>query len=514
MTTTRPARALSPARAAPRGDLGVVLPVVLVVVVALALRLVPLLRGAGLYGNAGYDDAVEYSAAVGLAYGRLPYQDFLLLHPPGLLLVLAPFAVLGRYVGDPDAFALARLVFVGLGVLNTGLVMRVLRPCGRLAVVAGGACYAVYFPNVATERTTVLEPVATTCVLVAVLLLRPGAGAVGDRPVSPRALLLAGALVGAAAGVKIWGVVVVGTLVGWALLSLGRRAGARLAVGSALGVTVVCLPFFLAAPTTMWQMVVADQLGRPPAALSLTRRLGMILGLTPLGAVGRATPVVVAAVVLLLVIAAAACTVRVGRLGAALLVTCTAVLVLTPSFFLHYAALDGAPLALVVGAGSAVLLHRVRRRTVRVRVAGGVALAALVVNVPVVSTPYGRPFPAAVTAALADTRGCVTTDSPISLVESGALARNLERGCPLVVDVSGYSYHLSDRPGLKVDRRLNRAWQAFALDYLGSGDRVVMMRFRDQVSFDTATAREVERWPVVVRTDSAVVRAPDVAGTR
>ena len=74
-------------------------------VLAFAARLWPVLHGGGLFGLAGYDDGVYESAADAVVSGRLPYRDFLLLHPPGLIYLLAPFALLGRVIGDADAWA-------------------------------------------------------------------------------------------------------------------------------------------------------------------------------------------------------------------------------------------------------------------------------------------------------------------------------------------------------------------------------------------------------------------------
>lgn len=48
---------------------------------AVVVRLLMVLRGAGLGGMLSYDDGVYYSAAGSLVWGRLPYRDFLLLHP-------------------------------------------------------------------------------------------------------------------------------------------------------------------------------------------------------------------------------------------------------------------------------------------------------------------------------------------------------------------------------------------------------------------------------------------------
>lgn len=76
------------------------LPVAVIFTVAFLARLSPTLRGSGLYGLNFYDDGVHFAAATGFVHGRLPYRDFLLLHPPGIVLALAPFAVLGHWVGD------------------------------------------------------------------------------------------------------------------------------------------------------------------------------------------------------------------------------------------------------------------------------------------------------------------------------------------------------------------------------------------------------------------------------
>ena len=69
----------------------------LVATAAFLLRLLPVLHGGGLYGRGNYDDGVYYAAAAGLVHGLLPYRDVLLLHPPGIVLALAPFAALAGW---------------------------------------------------------------------------------------------------------------------------------------------------------------------------------------------------------------------------------------------------------------------------------------------------------------------------------------------------------------------------------------------------------------------------------
>ena len=65
------------------------LPIALLAFVA---RLLPTLHGGGLGGLDDYDDGVYFAGSQALIAGRLPYRDFLLLHPPGILLVLSPLA--------------------------------------------------------------------------------------------------------------------------------------------------------------------------------------------------------------------------------------------------------------------------------------------------------------------------------------------------------------------------------------------------------------------------------------
>ena len=63
-------------------------------------------------GIDGYDDGVYYSAADAVVAGEAPYRDFVLLHPPGLIYLLTPFAALGPLVGDANGWATARVAMM------------------------------------------------------------------------------------------------------------------------------------------------------------------------------------------------------------------------------------------------------------------------------------------------------------------------------------------------------------------------------------------------------------------
>src|SRR6478752_6761463 len=125
-----------------------------IVLVAFIVRSVPVLRGAGLEGYLGYDDGVYFGAAVALVDGVLPYRDFLLLHPPGIAILLSPFAVLGGATDDATGFALARIAFMAIGAINAGLVVLVAGRYGRPAALLSGLLYAVWFAAARVERTT------------------------------------------------------------------------------------------------------------------------------------------------------------------------------------------------------------------------------------------------------------------------------------------------------------------------------------------------------------------------
>src|ERR1700710_555200 len=168
-------------------------------VLALVVRMVPVLLGGGRTSCGRYDDGVYYAAADALTFGRMPYRDFVLLHPPGIALVLAPFALLGRLTTDPIGMAAARAAFMAIGAGNAMLVAAVCLRWGRRAAITGGVLYACWGSAIYAEQSTMLEPLGNTALLIALLLLvHP------TRVAGARAELLAGGALGLAATLKIW----------------------------------------------------------------------------------------------------------------------------------------------------------------------------------------------------------------------------------------------------------------------------------------------------------------------
>lgn len=443
---------------------------------ALLVRLTPLLIGGGLYSWGRYDDGVYYAAAASMTFGRLPYRDFVLLHPPGLMLALVPFAALGRLTTDPTGMAAGRIAFMVIGALNAVLVARLAKRWGWVAAITGGLLYACWMPAVYGEQSTLLEPLATTAILAALLLLcRPGQVAVGRR-----AELLAGLVLGLSMTFKIWYAAPVLVIVGWQLMR--RRFGSTLRiVGAASGAAaVVLVPFFVEAPGRMFRMVVLDQLDRSGRTTSPLVRLPYILGVRPLANGHSAEIAVFTALGLAVVAIAGLAALRdpAARVIVSLAGFNSALLMITPAFYLHYAELTAAPMALVVAIGVSKLQGKLTRPVLARALVAAFGVAILASGLDIATTPEGSPFPAAAFAAAAPA-GCITADDPQALIQMNRLTSDLRSDCIVPVDVSGITYdRLSETTsaGVRVGRGLNEAWQRYLHDYLFSGSAFVLLR--------------------------------------
>ena len=423
--------------------------------------------------------------------------------------MLGPLGALARVVSDHRAFELARVAFMALGSLNavlTATVARRSRLGGPVAAVVAGILYAVWPPAIEAESTPMLEPLNTLGLLVALLLLyrrRPRA----------HQELLAGAALGAATAVKVWGVVPLVVVLVWELVLHRPRAAARVALGAASALAVLCLPFFVAAPGAMYRMVVVDQLDRGEVNGDVLDRLSGILGVSRLTSGARPPGwLLVAAVALVCALVVAGALIDRAWLVTALLAAVVAVLLEAPAFFDHYAALAAAPLLILAGAGSAALAApAVRHLRVRSPVIAGsrvpvVALAITIAPVTafaciVVGLHRGHGFPGAHLSQVAASSRCVTADSPAALIQMDLLSRDLERHCRLWIDVTGLTYDTAAArfpDGEPLPRRSNRRWQRALTDYLFSGDATILV-LGDGDGLAPDTARTIDQLPVLVR---------------
>lgn len=449
--------------------------------VGFVARLLPVYRGGGLRGYGSYDDSVYFASAVGWVHGRWPYRDFLLLQPPGLVVALAPFAALGHWLGDSGGLAVARLAWMALGgLIAVGLLVMVWN-LDRVAAVVSGLFVGVFWPSVMVGSVTDLEGLQNALLVAGLLLLRPFTTRADGVVLRRATLLIAGIALGLAWSIKIWELVPIAVITGWLAYTYGRRALSWFSVGVLGAVTAVCLPFFLVAPGQMWAEVVADQLGRPWHH-NLARRLVFITGTTHQLPSGRFTvglALVLAAVVLLVVLALRR---PATRMVAVLYLATVGVLMVTPPTYVHYGAFTAPPLALLLGLAVREvnrLIRRLRPAAVR-QAAHGLAVAALAVVVGGVaytsmSSTTLNPRPTGRLAkAAAGVPGCITYDEPSQALSLDLVSRDLDRGCPFIVDLGAVSHWAKLRPG-RHPRPTHS--QKIALHYLRSGSASLLYRY-------------------------------------
>jgi alpha-1,2-mannosyltransferase len=453
---------------------------------AFVVRLVPVLRGGGIFGLHSYDDGVYFAAAIAFVGGRFPYSDFLLLHPPGILYVLSPFAALAAPFGDANAFATVRLAFMALGAVNAGLVTLVAGRMGRRAALFAGSLYVVWQIAANVERTTWLVAPQNTLLLLALFILGRSAPDGNTNDTGVRRAAAAGVLLGLGFGIQLWGVVPLAIAVVWQVLAARRRGrGMRAALACLLAggvaAAIVWLPFLLVAGPQAVRQVVLDQLGRPPFSGSMMERLQVVEGLRIGAAIGRALPAtVVVAIYVAIAVAVASVIVWAAwrrdalRPSATLLAVQATLLVVLPPFH-HYAGWLAPAGAVAIGGAFDTLATRVRhagRASSVVVVLYSFGIAALLVSS--VARPVGTPIDRArLATAIAGAR-CVTADAPVLLILTGALQRDLQNGCPLVLDPAGTSFDL-DR-GSSRPRPERPEYQQAMEAYYGSSDAALFVR--------------------------------------
>ncbi len=245
---------------------------------ALAIRLYTLTRPGYLTGVTEYDDGVYLGAAVRLLQGALPYRDFAFVQPPGILLLMAPVAVLAKVSTATHAMAAARLLTAAASTACVPLAGSLVRYRGVLVTVVTCGFLAVYPDDITTAHTLLLEPWMNLCLLAGTgLAFRRG------RLRSPWWLLWAGVAFGVAGAVKYWAALpaavllltclLAGTQGGWL-----RRAGSY-ALGVTAGFAVPVLPFFAAAPAAFVRSTLLDQAERAGTQVPLSLRLAHVTGL-------------------------------------------------------------------------------------------------------------------------------------------------------------------------------------------------------------------------------------------
>ncbi|MGC2192588.1 MAG: hypothetical protein WA751_09675 [Candidatus Dormiibacterota bacterium] len=428
-------------------------------ILAIALRVATLVMAHHLSGVFEYDDGVYFGSAVMLIHGHLPYRDFVFIQPPGVTLLLTPFALLSNWVGTDRGLELARLAVPVVAGANVVLLGVLLRHRSRLVVATSCLLLAVFPDDILASTALLLEPFLILFCLLALVAIFDG-----DRlSASGWRVFWAGAALGFGADIKLWAVFPAAILL---LLCLPRPSRATTLIGGAgLGFLLPALPFLIAAPTAFWHQVVVDQAGRTGAsALSPLIRLEFLTGVWP----GLGVPtghlyefLAAAALIGIGAVVLAGFGTSLGQahgagsggakghrgrlsqlemfaLGCTLL---TGVALLIPAdFFYHYAAFFGPFLALLVGLAVGRLgpLHPQP-------VLGLVALVGAIGLLHALAIPLlleKAPTPGAEIAALIPAGSCVVTDDPEYTLTANRYVAD-SANCPLLVDGLGTTIAIS-----------------------------------------------------------------------
>jgi alpha-1,2-mannosyltransferase len=421
-------------------------------VLGLVLRLLQLTRPGHLLGVVEYDDGVYMGAAIRLVHGVVPYRDFILVQPPGLILLMTPVAALSRLVGTAWAMGAGRLLTACAGAASVTLTGLLVRRRGLLAVVTACGIMAVYPEAIQAARTVLQEPWLVLACLAGLLAVFDGDQITAGR----KRLAWGGVAFGFAGAIKLWAIIPV--LVVLVLCARWPRRAAVYAGGVAAGFLVPVLPFAALAPSSFFRGVIIAQLVRvDDVRTPLMTRLEDLSG-----AVGTGRGIVLFAsfaIVALIVVASVGAYVVTRRppppLEAFALATSALVLLsfLWPvDFYNHYACFLAPFLALAVALPVSRLVAGLREAASR-RPGGwrpdlaAIGVAGLALAVMAVSQAYSLATEHAATdptsaPSVIPAGACVVTDQVAFTISADRFISNVP-GCPQIVDGDGTDLDLS-----------------------------------------------------------------------
>jgi hypothetical protein len=464
---------------------------------AIVLRLFTLTRPGYLTGITEYDDGVYLGAALRMTEGVMPYKDFAFVQPPGILLLMAPVALIAKITTTVKALALARVLTALASAACVPLAGNLVRYRGTVVTLVTCGVLAVYPDDIATAHTLMLEPwMNLLCLLAVNAAFRRG------RLASPRRLAWAGLVLGFAAAVKFWAAAPAAVLLALCLLDREKRVPRVRAYLPALaaGFIVTVAPFLLSAPTAFIHSTITDQAVRAGSTVPLGARLANLTGMIDiLSNMGRISlnagthsmysagtspdllesssagwlPVM-ATVVLVAVIVI--CYVLQGRLlsqlewlAAATAVIAVAAILGYSAFFYHYADFPAPWLALTLGGAAGLLAGRPAWRTLVIDAIAVVLI--LVAALQIRETFPMRQSTAQALAHLIRPGSCVITDE-VSLTIAADRFADTPPGCPVIIDSLAATLVLSN--GVSPQGGVNQmplvvdAWKS----WLGKADYV------------------------------------------
>jgi hypothetical protein len=399
-----------------------------------------------------YDDGVYLGAALHLVNGVLPYRDFVLLHPPGVPLLMTPVAALGRLIGTRDAMAWARVVTVLVAALNAVLAAIAVRHRGVGAMMIAGTALACFPLAVAADQSLLLEPYLVCFCLIGTIAMFSG-----GKLASSHRLALAGVAFGFAGACKIWAIFPILVAL---VVCLPRWKDLRtLVLGAIAGFVVPCLPFFVLAPYAFFHDVFVTQLAHTAsgtAGASSSVRLLTLTGFWGISFLHTKTALALCFAIVLVILvslvygfSAFSPNTRADWFVLGCAVVTTTVMFLPSSYFDHYAYFPAAFVALLLGSCVSRAIRAFRTLDERFMghlgylvVPALVSLVAIAVLVPE-QVSYARSYlsvspeqPGTVVSRLTRPGACVVSNI-VSVIVLADRFDPAKEGCPAVVDPFG-----------------------------------------------------------------------------
>lgn len=438
-------RVLSPARwsrsDSPVGSGGadpLITPLIAVLVlVAAGLDALVLSRPGYLFGLTP-DIGVWLGGTVRLLHGVIPYRNFLFDQPPGIMVILSPFAALSNLFGTRDGLAVLRLCTPVLAGINVLLVGRLVRHRGPLPTLVACGLMAVYPAELYALNAGLLEPITAACCLA-------GATLIFDRDsfAGPRRIALGGVLLGFAGAVKAPAIVPV-LVIAVICASQLRQRLLPFVGGIITGFGVPSLPFLLLSAGAFIHDVVATQLARIPG--SSRAPLALRLKEMTFG-VGRDGAYVAAAVIAAVLVAGLAVSPRrptpLAAFALASAVAVGAVQFITTQYYPQYPAFLIPFVAIAVALAVSRLTTRRLARLATVLVAATLAFL-LVAQIGYIEAESTRDV-ASTVDSLVPSGACALSNNPQLLVTSDRFISSVT-GCTVMVDPFGTMLAFVDNP--------------------------------------------------------------------
>jgi alpha-1,2-mannosyltransferase len=433
--------------------------IALATLLALAIRLFTLTRPGYLTGVTEYDDGVYLGAAVRMIEGAMPYKDFALVQPPGILLLMAPVALIAKVTTTVKGLALARLLTALASTACVPLAGNLVRYRGTVVTLVTCGVLAVYPDDIAAAHTLMLEPwMNLFCLLAMNAAFRRGSLA------RPGRLAWAGLALGFAGTIKFWAIAPAAVLFALCLLTADRRA-ARLRAylpTLAAGFIVPLAPFLLSAPVTFIRATITDQAVRTGSEVPLGVRLANITGLIDIlnnrgrislnagahsmfsagasanlsesSSVGWLPVMLTVALVAVIAVCYTLQSRRLTQLEWLALITAilaSAAILYYSAFFYHYPDFPAPWLALTLGGAAGILADHPSWRLIVIR---GVAVVIVLIAALQIREMFPmRQSTAEGMAHQIPAGSCVVTDE-VSLTIAADRFADRPPGCPIIID--------------------------------------------------------------------------------